>query len=163
MKKVFPLLAILVVLYSCNQAENDFYNDYVEEDLNRLPLIRPYKLITNMNEEYKEEHPSWGLVFTKEYTRKNKLKDDHVNIRVVNIEDSIIYGGPGRYERHAIPDFWFIINTKTSDEMIFEDEESWKAKLTVLNCKQDTLYDIWPIFEIFKKDGTLPWPKPQKK
>jgi len=112
-----------------------------------------------MNEDYMEEHPSWGLTFTKEYTRKNKLKHNYVNIRVVNIADSIIYGGPGKYERHAIPDFWFIINTKTSDEMIFEDEESWEAMLMALKCKQDTLYDIWPLFLEFAKNGTLPWRK----
>jgi len=41
--------------------------------------------------------------------------------------------------------------------MIFEDEASWKTKLRSLNCKKDTLYDVWPTFEIFKKDATLPW------
>jgi len=144
------------MILSCNNS-NSFYNDYSEADLYRLPLIKPYKLITNVGEGMQDKLPAWQLTFTKPYVRKNKLVDNFVNVRVVNIEDSIIYGGPGKYERHWNPDFWFIINTKTSDEMIFEDEDSWKTKLKSLNCNQDTLYDVWPAFEIFKKDATLPW------
>ena len=125
--------------------------------------IEPYKLITNLNENDKIEYSTWGLTFTKDYTRKNNLKDNYLNVRVINIEDSIIYGGPGNYKRPVNPGFWFIINTKTSSEMIFEDEASWRDKLKSLNCKQDTLYDIWSIFETFKKDGTLPWVITKKK
>lgn len=156
MKKIL-VLPLLLIFFGCD-SDSSFYNSTSDQDLCVLPLIKPYRLI-NAGAEDNEQTHAWGLRLKRYYNAIGSFNDNGLNVGVINIEDSVIYGH-GKDGKTAFPNFWFIIDVKSDREMVFKDEVSWRSKLSELKCKHDTLYDIWTIYEAFKKDGHLPWPTP---
>ena len=129
---------------------NNFYQDYQQEDLWRLPLLDPYELKNiagAKREEY--ENNNWQLIF-------QKLKVDSIasglNITMINVDKGIIYG-----YGTAHPCYHFIINYNTKEEKIYKQTKEWQSELNNLGVKPDSVFDVWKLFDKFKNDRYLKW------
>src|ERR1700743_893760 len=101
---------------------NNFYQDYQQEDLWRLPLLDPYELKNIAGakpEEYNNNN--WHLTL-------QKLKVDSIvnglNITMINVDNGIIYGYGTAY-----PSYHFLINYNTKEEKIFKQIGEWQKEL----------------------------------
>ena len=141
----------VIIIISCNN--DNFYKEYKEEDVWRLPLIKPY-VLKNALTPFRENNygKGWGLMFKRKLLAPNGLNIDGVNVFRINIKDSIIYGYGESY-----PGYPFIINLRDDSESIFDSNEEWCKKLKSLNVYCNETLDILPLFENFKNRNILPW------
>ena len=149
MKKIIAnlLLILTIVNVGCN---DNFYEDFEEGDLWRLPLIKPYDIKNVVNATPQDDlNDNWHLVF-------NNLKEGGfkrgVNITKINVSRGIIYGYGTKYPCQP-----FLINTNTKEERIFQNETEWRQALITLKLNPDSVYNVWELFQNFKDQGTLNW------
>jgi hypothetical protein len=129
---------------------NNFYQDYQQEDLWRLPLLDPYELKTVAGAKPEDfNNNNWHLVF-------QKLKVDSIasgiNVTMINVDKGIIYGYGTVY-----PSYHFLINCNTKEEKVFKQINGWQKELKNLGVNPDSVYDVWKLFEKFKDDEYLKW------
>ena len=141
---------LFVYLLICFLGCNNFYHDYQQEDLWRLPLLNPYEL-NNVAGAKPEDvnNNNWHLVF-------QKLKVDSItsgiNVTMINVDKGIIYGYGTFY-----PSYHFLINCNTKEEKVFKQINDWQKELKNLGVNPDSVYDVWKLFEKFKDDEYLKW------
>jgi len=152
--KIFLLLFIL----SCGIKKDRFYTEVYTFDLQRMPLIKPYELITPRVSDSTTEVHSWHL---KLFQPQPKSYVHHLNISHVNVSKNIIYGH-GQDGRTNFPNYWFIIIPNKNLEKTFNKEEEWKSYLTSVEINSDMTVSVWILFEQFKNNSTLPWYNPDK-
>lgn len=144
--RIYWILAFL--FFHCNIGENDFYESWSEDDLYKVPLIKPHTLITNVSEEASSEYPDWKF----QYEKKAGISVHHLNVSYVNVIDSIIYGFGEKG-----PTGNFIYDTKSARMTIYNNRNLWKTDLKLLGCAPDSIYKVWDLFILFKKGKRLPW------
>jgi hypothetical protein len=145
------IIVSVIYLSSCNSGDS-FYNDYSREDLYRLPLLKPYELLNIYGADPTDlDFHSWSLKL---------LSGDRSQLNVSNIQVSkgVIYGH-GKDGLTLPPNYWFVIIPEQKIEMIFKKKDEWVAFLKQKQINPESVYKIWPIFEQYKKDATLPWHK----
>lgn len=165
----FLIFLLSLVLAACEGSNNSFYTYYAEEDLYRLPLIKPYKLINLYGFKEGEGHDSWQINFhyggDKNVRGYNNIDIPNYKPVVlatdINISKEIIFGyDPGRGED---PPVWFIIIPDQKLEKVFKNEKTeWQKFLKKEGVVDFKLYRVWPLFEEFKKSHILPWYNPKK-
>ena len=130
--------------------EAGFYEYYRDEDLWRLPLIKPYQL-TNIAGTTRDWGfgDNWRLQFR---TVWDSLSLQHVNVSMINVENGIIYG-----YGTANPCDHFIINTRTGSEMTYKDVGEWENELIRSNVDYTRVYDVLDLFGKFKNEKKLLW------
>jgi hypothetical protein len=169
--KTFNVLFILLVA-SCQWADNDsFYQNYSEEDLYRLPLIKPYQLIQLYGIDKSSDKSSlrkdeifnvWSLRFVYGGDSQSPGFTYDVNATEINIKKGVIYGH--RPKREDYPDVWFVIIPNEKIEKVFKDKKNeWKNYLKSRNIDPPVLHPIWPLFNEFRANGTLLWYDKKKK
>lgn len=154
--KPFRLLLFLLILIGCNE---NYYENYAVEDLWRLPLIKPYELRNTMGAKRNQDaNDNWHLVF-KHKKDTAHLQDGTihefylgVNVTMVNVDNNIIYG-----YGNSNPSQPFIINTKTGEEITFDNINEWKRELNKLNIDFNKVYDVFDLFDDFKDHKKLKW------
>jgi hypothetical protein len=141
----FTILSLLVV--GCG---NRFYDNYREDDLWRLPLIKPYELKNTVGATRDQwTNDNWHLLFQKP---ESELHGIGVNVTMVNVDKGIIYGyGTANPCQH------FIINTVTDQIKTFGDTVEWANQLKKLNVDHKKVYDVFELFDKFKNENTLLW------
>lgn len=156
MKKIKHLLICLTMIAitdSCHTGHS-FYNYYTKEDLYRIPLIEPYELINiyNANPNLKATH-GWQLDFMN---RKKEDPGSHVNVSNVNVLKGVIFGH-GQDGMTDYPNFWFVVIPSEKITETFKDEKAWLNYLGKRQIDGKNLYQVWPLFNKFKENLTLPW------
>lgn len=150
MKRYSIGLALVVgFLYSCG--EDTFYSQAVVGDLWRVPLIKPYELITTAGASSNGYNNHWFISF-KKLTYNIPKSYGGINLTKVNVKDSIIYG-----YGTSNPSFPFIINSKSGEEKIFFKKSEWEAALKNYGLSVDELHNIFEVFYEFKSNCVLPW------
>ncbi len=144
------MICLYVIAY-CNY-KDPFYTIYAREDLIRIPLIKPYELLTVAEASPADEFYSWNLSFQFDDAQGRTNK---INATYINVSRGVIYGH-GK-DLPAAPNDWFVIIPDKKIEKIFEDRVSWNACLRENHVLGDSLRKIWPVFYAFRDKGALPW------
>lgn len=141
------------LLFSCH-LKDPFYDDYVREDLYRLPLIKPYELINLYGIKSEDEIAhAWQLQLLY-----NKFQGylDHLMVTDFQVSNGIIFGH-GKGEEHTSPNNYFVIIPSQKFEKIFEKKADWTSFLKQNKLQPENLYKVWPVFDKYKDSALLPW------
>ncbi len=140
----------LILLLGCNPFEN-FYSSYSREDLWRIPLRKPYELLTPGMDS--TDTKFWHLQF-----QYNNFKGyiNHINVTKINVSNNYIYGH-GQDIPDISPNNYFLIIVDSKKEIVFDSFENWETELKKYNLKSTVLYNPWSLFFPFKEKGILPW------
>lgn len=153
--KIFTtLIILLVIITACNsdtKIKSIGFYDYTKKwDLNRIPLIEPYQLLSADNGH------SW--VF------KRNDKEDVINYAGISDSTIVLFS-----KRTALPGMmskaWFVIKLNPYNEKLFTNEMDYKKQLENFGLSSVKLYDVKLIFQEFSQLNKLPkeWtqqPKP---
>lgn len=162
--RFFIYLIFLLAVVSCNTSSS-FYSYYAEEDLYRLPLIPPYQMTNLASDWSKIREHSWTLKLLH-YRNKHDPVNDSLNklqyqpeIRASEINvtaNGIIYGHNKKAESEM--EVWFVIIPKEKVEKFFYSKEiEWKKYLEEKGVRQIEFFQVWPLFDNFRKTLSLPW------
>ena len=156
--RISILLFALLVNTSCKD-KNSFYTHTTKEDLYRLPLIEPYELINiygSDNDRHEEAYSTWQV----------DLKYGHYPFSSaravqVNVTNGIIYGWRPRTDQDV--ERRFVIIPKEKEEKVFKNQEpEWREYLKQKGIDSIKMYDVWTLFDEFRRNKILPWYNPQK-
>lgn len=101
-------------------SQDEFYLNTHNGDLIRLPLIKPYELISADN------GVTWFLKFQFPEKIKNKTELDNVNL--IGIHDSIIVAySKLTYLPGEMTEAWFVIDVSNNDEFFLRKTKSIKS------------------------------------
>jgi hypothetical protein len=151
MNKQFFIFFCMFLLLGCD-LRTSFYKSYEVEDMWRLPLIKPYELLT-LRRADAEINPYWDMDLIS--TPKIQTYPSRLLVTKVNVLDSFIYGyGPFSSEDELS---YFLINVKDQKEYIFKDSEQWVLYLKGKKIDSNSLKTVWDVFYSFKETGNLPW------
>lgn len=139
------VIILLGILTACNsentKKQESFYDNSKKWDLNRIPLIEPYQLLSADN--------GYSWVF------KRNDKEDVIN--KVGISDSTIILFSNRT---ALPGMmskaWFVIKLNPYNEKVFTNEIDYKTYLTEIGVSRADLHDVGLIFQEFNEQNKLP-------
>jgi hypothetical protein len=169
MHRVKYLLILSVLIVSCKNGNDSFYSSYAEDDLYRMPVIKPYQLI-NLYGIEEDESSRWQLDFHYGGDKNTPgFNSDLVPNSVpgvsateINVTNGIIYGHDPEY-RDYYPDVWFVVIPKAKIEKVFKGNEvEWKDYLKGKGITDIHLYGVWELFKKYKETYTLPWYNPKK-
>jgi hypothetical protein len=146
----YLFLIACLFLMSCSTDKDNFYKTNHTEDIDVLPLIKPYRLWSPIPGQ-----SVWHLDF------KGKVKDKfglgtQTNVCEINVVNRIIYGHCS--ERSQYPNFYFVIIPGENVEKAFDSKEAWTEYLREHQVDSEKLYDVLQVYNDFKKDyKSLPW------
>jgi hypothetical protein len=154
MKKyiVIPLLSILFV--SCNaptkeEREREFYTDKGSFDMGRIPLIKPFEVVTT-------EHSNWILQATDDTTGYFTV-DGVKEVRVVN-QFILVHSLNTTLNGARAKEGWFVIIPKTHFSKGFATHQEYLDLLHYEGFSEEpALYKINTVFEYFDKHDTITW------
>jgi len=150
MRVICVILFFFFAFISCNVEIDSFYKTNRVEDINVLPLIKPYRLFTPIH-----DNTIWSLKF------KNKVKqkygfEDQTNVCRINVVNRIIYGHCMEFQSY--PNYYFVIIPDENIEKAFEFKNEWSLYLHEHGVNSDELYHVLNVYWDFKKDyRSLPW------
>lgn len=137
-------------MFSCNSDIERFYKTNHIEDIDVLPLIKPYRLWTPIPGK-----EVWHLEF------RDSVKDKYgyisqTNVCQINVINRIIFGHCS--DVSYSPNFYFIIIPDKGFEKAFDSEQEWTAYLKTKGIDDEKLYGVLEVYNDFKKDHrSLPW------
>jgi len=148
------------IFVSCDEQNgSSFYTRHYEDDLSRIPLIKPYEL---QNQRYADSNydgtHGWSLKF------RYRQFDGYIiqlNISNVNVSNGIIYGH-GQDGKTNAPNYWFIIVPQKKSEQIFKNEKDWEDSLKSKDVNNVKVFSVWNIWGQFENSSILPWYNPGK-
>ncbi len=138
--------------------EDTFYSECGGWSMVRLPLIKPYEVLS-IDPETTDN--IWSIKFDSD----ELFSTDHV--QRITVEDSIIYVLSGIFNGEGdstalvgsmYPTVWYIINTKNGDKRGFHDIEVFNNYLLLNRYPHPHWYDIDSLFiEYCQNNKKLPW------
>lgn len=142
-------LLIILLLCHCDNSDRGFYDYSKREDIDRIPLIEPYELISS----YGGQH--WTMNFAND--------EFGTNIKWTGTIDSV--GVTGNYivlynHLSAIPNtycpVWFVLNSKLKKGQYFITHKEYNQYLVSEKINDLKLYFTDSIFKIFDAKLELP-------
>ena len=143
------LIVIPVLFLSCNDRTDSFYSTSHTEDIDILPLIKPYRLWSPIPDEH-----IWHLEF------KGRVKNGNgyytqTNVCNINVLNNHIFGHCD--SRDCYPNFYFVIVPDSNIEVSFENRPDWVAYLSSRHIDSVT-FDVLSTYNSFKRNrNNLPW------
>ncbi|WP_162902844.1 hypothetical protein [Taibaiella koreensis] len=146
-------ILLIFVMLSCNSGVDDFYKTSHTEDIDVLPLIKPYRLWTPI-----ANWPAWALDFKKPVSVDTDLHVSQMQVCEINVSNGIIYGHCA-HQSSAMNNSYFVIVPDSNVEKIFGSREAWDTYLSARNANSDVLYDVNEVYTRFNEKGykELPW------
>lgn len=129
--------------------EDTFYNDIVDGDLYRIPLVEPIEIIS-----------AYGVggdwILRLPYNQVTEKKS--MPVIAVSVLDSVIIVDTGVI---SIPgentQVWVIIDVKNQAEFLCKTVSEYHQKLSDLGLKPENLHEVNEVYSSFKKSKKLPW------
>ena len=163
--KIIIGFLLLVIVNSCetDNRKKDFYDisgGYCDV---RLPLIKPYLLQRAESNPEDTFNNKWHINLV------NYL--GIINIRKIDIQDSIIYIRSGNIEGfmdsttlydEPVANAWYILNVKNETEIGFDNEKKFKNELKKNNYPNPRWQNLDSLSKEIGKARKLPW-NPRKK
>jgi hypothetical protein len=148
----FAILIMYVFMLSCNSKVEKFYRTNHVEDIDVLPLIKPYRLWSPISGEV-----IWHLDFEGKVEPKPGWTISQMQVCKINVVKLVIFG-------HCINGYnsinasYFVVLPKENIEKIFSSKEEWAAYLMTRGVDHEKLYDVHEVYNVFKKNyRSLPW------
>ncbi len=151
----YYLTLLICLMLSCNSGIDGFYKTSHTEDIDVLPLIKPYRLWTPIPNK-----STWALDFSKKVSVGTDLQISQMQVCQINVNNGIIYGHCAQ-QSQAMNHAYFVIIPGSHVEKIFESKYTWDAYLRAHNNNSDVLYDVNDVYARFNEKGyqELPWSK----
>jgi hypothetical protein len=166
--RIIYFVVLAFFIFSCNGGNNPFYSYYAEEDLYRVPLIKPYQLI-NLYGVEEDNFPLWQMDFhyggDKNTPGFNSDLGPNsvpgVSATEINVTNGVIYGHSPKNGDY--PDVWFAVIPERKIEKVFKGKETeWIDFLKRNSITNIQMYPVWNLFRKYKDTYTLPWYDPKK-
>ncbi len=145
------LLLVLLFTSSCNIFVDSFYKTSHEWDIDVLPLIKPYRLITPI-----PGSSHWTLNLTRDmYIEGGYIYQ--LNVCKVNIENRIIYGHC--MPEDCFPNYYFVLIPDEDIEKGFILESEWAEYLKGRKVNSSKLHNVLTVYDQFNHSNcrSLPW------
>lgn len=151
MIRYFTLLTILC-LVSCTQQPDRFYKTSHIEDIDVLPLIKPYKLWSPV-----PGVQVWHLDFSRKVAVKAGWEISQMQVCRINVANHIIYGHCADNMKSANAAYFVIVPDKKI-EQIFLSKDDWEKYLSDNGLHSENQLDVLEVYNAFKNDyRSLPW------
>jgi hypothetical protein len=132
------------------ERQDKFYTETERGYLSRIPLIKPYELISPDN--------GFTWVYKSPFNEKKDKKIILENVSLVGIHDSIIVVYTDMtYLPGEMTKAWCIINTKDKSEKLFTTEESYLENIKKAVRLGFRLKDVTEVFKVYNDKKTLIW------
>ena len=132
---------------SCSNPNKEWYEENSCEDLNLIPLIKPYRLFTVGSGN---DRLGWFITFMnngKVDECGNNL-NSQMNVKRVSVKGDIIYGYCEDYSEY------FVIKPKEKIEKMFDNKSDWVLYLKTINQDTCTLYDPDGLYTLYNEGST---------
>lgn len=155
MRNIITLIGIIIsiVVFGCQPKKtrnNNFYNYSKDWDLDRIPLIQPYELISA------DKGYLWVLRNKELDYKKKKYYDAGVEKVGVYFNYIILYTS-STYFDYKMTELWIVINTHNDTTVYYTEEDKYITGIRKMEIKIPlTLYTTSEIFNKFKDSFILP-------
>ncbi len=150
---LIALALIIGIIMGCQHKkskDNNFYNYIRDRDLDRVPLIQPYEIISADKGEY------WQLR-NQEFDYKEKQYYNEGVEKVGIYLNYIILYTSSTYFDYKMTELWVVINTNSDSTSYYIEEDKYKTGIRKMGIKLSvTLYTTTEVFKQYEDNFTLP-------
>lgn len=132
-----------------NQRE-DFYRYSKDGDLYRIPLIKPFQVISSTG-----VGGDWIMKLPQEQIKNGK---NAIEVSSLTVVDSIIIiYSELTYMSEGMTPVWLLIDTRNKRELFLQNEVDYNKSIDNLEIEKPKLYTPDELYKQFKQDGELLW------